>query len=170
MRQWITHFQLKLPWKQLTLIFRAISEIRGKSKRPDEARIFNFVKGFLDDSGESDGSFWERMKTIEDQGVIINTPTKCGSSFFLSKSLHEPYDSNSDTINTTPTVSLPSNAPVWPNNEDVSSLSEGIDSLEQFFDTQLQILCKCLRLNPVVREQALTASDILSHFKIQFSY
>ena len=121
--------------------FRAISEIRGKSKRPDKARIYNFVKDFLDDSGVYDGSFWERMKTLEDQGVIINRPTKCGSSFFLSKSLHEPSDSNSNTINTTPTVSLPSNTPVCPNyDKDVSLLSEGIDSLEQFFDTQLQNL------------------------------
>ena len=95
-----------------TVIFRAISEIRDKSKRPNEARIYNFVKGFLDDSGVSDGSFWERMKTLEDQGVILNTSTNCGSSFFVSKSLHEPCDSNSNTINTTPTVSLPSNAPV----------------------------------------------------------
>ena len=117
-----------------TVIFRAISEIRSKSKRPDEARIYNFVKDFLDDSGVSNGFFWERMKTLEDQGVIINRPTKCGSSFFLSKSLHEPSDSNSNTINTTPTVSLPSNTPVCPNyDKDVSLLSEGIDSLEQFF-------------------------------------
>ena len=39
------------------VIFRAISVIRGKSKRPDEFRIYNFVKDFLDDSGVSDGSF-----------------------------------------------------------------------------------------------------------------
>ena len=30
-----------------TVIFRAISEIRGKSKRPDEDWIYNFVKNFL---------------------------------------------------------------------------------------------------------------------------
>ena len=35
---------IKLLWKQLTLIFRAISEIRGKSKRSDEVRIYNFVR------------------------------------------------------------------------------------------------------------------------------
>ena len=58
--------------------------------------------------------------------------------FFLSKSLHETSDNNS---NTTPTVFLPSNTPVCPNyNKDVSLLSERIDSLEQFFDTQLQNL------------------------------
>ena len=77
-------------------------------KHPDEARIFNFVKDFLDDSSVSDGVS-ERMKTLEDQEVIINRPTKYGSSFFLSKSLQETTDDNSNTINTTPTVSLASN-------------------------------------------------------------
>ena len=76
-----------------TVIFVAISEIRGKSKRPDEAKIYNFVKDFLDDSGVYDGFFWERMKILEDQGVI-NRPTKCGSSFSLPKSLHKPTDKN----------------------------------------------------------------------------
>ena len=55
-----------------TVIFRAISEIWGKSKRPDKARIYNFVKNLLDDSDVLDGSFWEGNKSIEDQGVIIN--------------------------------------------------------------------------------------------------
>ena len=53
-----------------TVIFRAVSEIRGKSKHPDEARNYNFVIDFLDDSGVSDGSFWERMKALKNQGVI----------------------------------------------------------------------------------------------------
>ena len=102
-----------------TVIFRAISEILGKSKRPDEARIYNFVfKDFLQDSGTSDGSFWERMKALEDQGVTINRPTRCDSSFFLSKSLYGPTDNNSNTINAIPTVSLQNNTPVCP---DVSS-------------------------------------------------
>ena len=92
-----------------TVISRAISEIPSISKRADEARIYNFIKNFLDDSSVSNGSFWERMKTLEDQGTIINRPTKQGSSFFLSKSLNEPTDNNSSTINTTPTVFLPSN-------------------------------------------------------------
>ena len=33
------------------IVFRAIFEIRGKSKWPDETRIYNFVKEFLDDVG-----------------------------------------------------------------------------------------------------------------------
>ena len=68
---------VEVPMKTVdTIIFRAKSEIGGKSKRPDEARIYNFVKDFLGDSGVSDGSFWERMKSLEDQGGIINRPTK----------------------------------------------------------------------------------------------
>ena len=124
-----------------TVIFRAITEIRGKSKRPDKAKIYNSVKDFLDHRGVSNGSFWEKVKTLEDQGIIINRPTACGSSFFLSKSLHEPSDGSSNTISTTPTISLPSITPVYLNyNKDVSLVSGGIDSLEQFFDTQLQNL------------------------------
>ena len=57
--------------------------------------------------------------------------------------MHEPSNSNSNTINTTPTVSLPSNTTVCPNyDKNVSLVSEGarIDFLEQFFDMQLQNL------------------------------
>ena len=42
-----------------TVIFRAISEIWGKSKRPDEARILYFLKNILDNSEVLDGSFWK---------------------------------------------------------------------------------------------------------------
>ena len=42
-----------------TVIFRAISEIWGKSKRPDEAKILYFLKNILDDSEVLDGSFWK---------------------------------------------------------------------------------------------------------------
>ena len=114
-----------------TVIFRAKSEIRGKSKCPDEARIYNLVKDFVDESILA-------VKTLEDRGVIINKPIKWGISFLLSKSLREPTDNDSNTINITPTISLPSNTPECPNDDtDISLLSEGIDSLEQFFDTQL---------------------------------
>ena len=111
----------------------------------------------------SDGSFWERMKTLEDQRVIIKTH-QMWRSFFLSKSFHESSDSNSNTINTTPTISFPSNTPVCPNyNKDVSLLSEGIDSLEQFFDTQLQNLTQ---ISPVKSNSKGTntnnESDILT--------
>ena len=69
------------------------------------------------------------MKTLEDQRIIINRPTKCGSSFFMSKSFNEPTDNNSinNNINTTPIVSLPRNTPVCPNYDThISLLSEGI--------------------------------------------
>ena len=146
-----------------TVIFRAISEIRGNSKHTDKARIYNFVKDFLDDGGVSNGSFWERMKTLEDQEVIINKPTKCGSSFFLSNSLHEPCDSDSNTINTTPKVFLPCNTPTYPNyDKDFSLLSEGIDSFEQFFDTQLQNLTQISPIKSISKgTNTNNESDIL---------
>ena len=53
-----------------TVIFRAISEIRGKSKKPDEARIYNFVKNFLDNSDVSDGSFWEEWKQLRTKELL----------------------------------------------------------------------------------------------------
>ena len=55
-----------------TVIFREIPEKHGKSKRPDKARILNFVKNLLDESDLSDGSYWKGIKSVEDQGVIIN--------------------------------------------------------------------------------------------------
>ena len=79
------------------------------------------------------------MKLLEDQGVIINKPTKCGSSFIFSKSLHEPPDNDLNTINTTTTVYFPSNTQAYPNCDiDISSLSEEISSLKKFFDSQFQ--------------------------------
>ena len=61
----------------------------------------------------------------------------------MCKSLHEATDNNSNTINTTPTVSLPNNTPVCQNYDAyIFLLSEGIGSLEQSFDTQLQNLTK----------------------------
>ena len=134
------------------IVFRTIFEIRGKSKRPDETRIYKFVKEFLDDVGYP----WFLLGKNENTWGLrsyYKRLTKFGSSFFLSKSLHEQTHNNSNTINATLTVSLPSNTPVCPNYDtDFSLLSEGIDSLEQFFDTQLQTLCECLRLNPIARE------------------
>ena len=143
-----------------SVVLRAISVIWGKLERPVEARIYNFVKDFLDNSGVFDGSFWEKMKTLEDQGVIINRPIKCESSFLCSRSLHELSDNNSNTINTTSTVSLPSNTPVYPNyDKDSFLLREGINSLEQFFLAHnFETLPKYLQLNPIVREQTLKRS------------
>ena len=54
----------------------------------------------------------------------------------MCKSWHEPADNNSNTINTTPTVSLPNNTPVRQNYDAyIFLLSEGIGSFEQSFDT-----------------------------------
>ena len=71
------------------------------------------------------------MKTTEDQGAVIDKPTKRRSFFFLSKLFHKSIENNSNTINTIPTGSLPSNTPVCPDYDtDISLLSEGINSVE----------------------------------------
>ena len=102
------------------------------------------------------------MKSLEDEGVIINRPTKCARSFFLWKPLHQPSDSNSNTVNTTPTVSLPSNTPICGNNDkDVSLLSEGIDSLKKFFERQLQNLMQISPVKSYSKGTNTNKSDIL---------
>ena len=87
--------------------------------------------------------------------------------FLFLKILALPTDSRSNTINTTSTVSLPNNTPVFPNcDKDDSLLSEAIDSLAQFLTHNFKTLRKYLRLNPIVREQTLKMSltYLLSHF------
>ena len=81
----------------------------------------------------------------------------------MCKSLHEPTDNNSNTINTIPTVFLPSNTPVCPNcNAYIFFLSEEIGSLEQSFDTQLQNLTQMSPVKPNSTEtNANSESDIL---------
>ena len=44
------------------LIFKAISAIRKSKKRPDETRIYDSIKIFLENCGIDDSLFWERMK------------------------------------------------------------------------------------------------------------
>ena len=77
----------------------------------------------------------------------------------MCKSLHKPTDNNSNTINITPTVSLPSNTPVCSNcYAYIFLLIERIGSLEQSFDTQLQSLTQ---MSPVKERNANNESDIL---------
>ena len=77
--------------------------------------------------------------------------------------MHEPIDNNSYTINTTPTVSLPSNTPACPNYDAyIFLLSEGIDSSEQSFDTQLRNLTQISPVKSNSKEtNANNESDIL---------
>ena len=47
----------------------------------DEKIIFRFVKEFLDGNEIPESTFWERLRTLEIEGEIVNK-----SSFFLPKS------------------------------------------------------------------------------------
>ena len=89
----------------------------------------------------------ERIKAIEDQGVIINR------QFLQRRSLHEPTDNNSNTINTTPTVSFPNNTPVSQNySAYIFLLSEGISSLEPSLDMQHQNLTQMSPVKSNIKE------------------
>ena len=63
------------------LIIKAISAIRKSLKRPDETRIYDSIKTFLENCDIDDSLFWERMKYLEENKVIYNKPTK--NNFFL---------------------------------------------------------------------------------------
>ena len=81
----------------------------------------------------------------------------------MCKSLHEPTDNNSNNINTTPSVSLPNNTPVVKTTMHIFFiLSEGIGSLKQSFDTQIQNLTQMSPVKSSSKEtNANNESDIL---------
>lgn len=62
------------------LIIKVIGAIRKSQKRPHKIRIYDFTKIFLEKSSTSNGLFWERMKFLEENGLIYNKPTKHGNS------------------------------------------------------------------------------------------
>ena len=69
------------------MIYHAIYEMQYRiSKRPDEKIIFSFVQELLDSNEIAESTFWERFRTLEIEGEIINKPSKKANSFFLSKS------------------------------------------------------------------------------------
>ena len=87
----------------------------------------------------------------------------------MCKSLHESTDNNSNTINTIPTVSLSDNTPVCQNCDAYTFLlSEGIGSLEQSFDTQLQNLTEMSLVKSNCKETNVNSeSDIESIESLQ---
>ena len=87
----------------------------------------------------------------------------------MCKSLHESTDNNSNTINTIPTVTLPDNTPVCQNYDAYTFLlSEGIGSLEQSFDTQLQNLTEMSLVKSNSKETNVNSeSDIESIESLQ---
>ena len=68
------------------MIYHAIYEIRYRLwKRPDEKRIFSFVKEFLDGNEITESTFWERLRTLDIEGEIVNKTSKKENSFFFPK-------------------------------------------------------------------------------------
>ena len=126
------------------MIYHAIYEIQYRlSKRPDEKRIFSFVKEFLDGNEIAESTFWERLRTLEIKGEIVNKPSKKGNSFFLSKS--NSYASvNSSDISYN---QFPSSTPSCPQNlgHDLSIISEEIEALDKIINQSLQ----CITRDPI---------------------
>ena len=54
-------------------------------KRPDEEKLFNFVKELLSSNGIAQSIFWKRLRTLEIEGKIVNKPSEKGN-FSLPKS------------------------------------------------------------------------------------
>ena len=91
------------------LIIKAISSLRKNKKRPDEARIYNFIDVFVEGCEVSDDVLWERMKHLEESGQIYNKPSKHGSSFYVAEKIIPGINSNLDP---TPKINDFSNNPL----------------------------------------------------------
>ena len=123
------------------MIYSAIYEIRYRlSKRPDEKIIFSFFKEFLYGSEIAESAFWERLRTLEIKGGIVNKPSKKGNSFFLSKS--NSYASvNSSDISYN---QFPCSTPSCPQNlgHDLSIISEEVEALDKIINQSLQYITR----------------------------
>ena len=68
------------------LIIKAISVMRKSQKRPDETRIYDSIKIFLENFDIDASLFWERMKYLEENKVIYNFREDISSRLLNSKS------------------------------------------------------------------------------------
>ena len=101
------------------------------------------MKEFLDGNEIAESTFWERLRTLEIKGEIVNKPSKKGNSFFLSKS--NSYASvNSSDISYN---QFPSSTPSCPQNlgHDLSIISEEIEALDKIINQSLQ----CITRDPI---------------------
>ena len=130
------------------MIYHAIYEIQYRlSKRPDEKRIFSFVKEFLDGNEIAgtfwESTFWERLRTFEIEGEIVNKPTKKGNSFFLSKSNSYASVNSSDIFYN----QFPSSTPSCHQNlgHELSIINEDTEALDKIINQSLQ----CITRDPI---------------------
>ena len=121
------------------MIYHAVYEIRYRlSKRPNEKIIFSFVKEFLDGNEIAESTFWERLRTLEIKGEIVNNSSKKGNSFFLPK-INSYTSVNSSDISYN---QFPSSTPSCPQNlgHDLSISSEEIEALDKIINQSLQCI------------------------------
>ena len=89
----------------------AISVIRKSEKRPDEARIYDSIKIFLENYDIDDSLFWKRMKYLEENEVIYKKPTINGNPLYVSKRNRETVSSPIDQI---PVINSSNNSVLTP--------------------------------------------------------
>ena len=106
------------------LIIKAIIALRKNNKRPDEARINNFIDVFVEGCEVSDGLFRERMKYLEEIGQIYNKPSKHGHSFYVAE---KQITQLTSSIDPTPKVNdFSKNALLTPPSTDPTPKPNGI--------------------------------------------
>ena len=135
---------MKLLWKELTLLFLE-QYLRYGSNENDQMKpeFKMLLKTFLLIATHQMTPFGKNGSNWGPRSYY-----KKASFYQIHKSLHEPADNNSNTINTTPTVSLLNNTPVpkWRN--------------WRLLTRNFKTLRKSLQFNPIVRNQTLTTSLI----------
>ena len=97
------------------------------------------MKEFLDGNEIAESTFWERLRTLEIKGEIVNEPSK-GNSFFLSKSnFYASVNSSDISYN-----QFPSSTPSCPQNlgHDLSIISEEIEALDKIINQNLQFITR----------------------------
>ena len=82
----------------------------------------------------AESTLWERLRTLEIEGEIVNKPPKKGNSFFLPKSNSYTSVNSSDILYN----QFPSSTPSYP--QDLRIISEEIEALDKIINESLQCI------------------------------
>ena len=98
------------------------------------------MKEFLDGNEIAESTFWERLRTLEIEGEIVNKPSKKGNSFFLPKSNSYASINSSDIYYN----QFPSSTPSCPQDlgHDLSIIREEIEAVDKTVNQSLQCITR----------------------------
>ena len=63
-------------------------------KRPDEEKLFNFVKELLSSNGIAQSIFWKILRALEIERKIVNKPSEKGNFSLPKSNLYVCVNSN----------------------------------------------------------------------------